>query len=119
MNFCSLTMFVYVIQRRNMKKSHSHAKHVWFDSLDSQSDMTSILDLSSRNSTLVIKNGVGEKAWLPESPDFYGFYNYKTEVTKFGSLKWTKTIVDHDAEQDKSYPISVELKINTLVLPNF
>ena len=101
-----------------MKKSHSHAKHVWFDSLDSKSDMTSTLDLSSGHSTSVIKNGVGEKAWMPISPDFYGFYDYQTEVTKFGSLKWTKTMVDYDAEQDKSYPISRELNIDTLVLPN-
>ena len=103
-----------------MKKSHTHAKHVWYASLDSHTDMTSIFDEPSQNRTSVITNGVGEKAWKPESIDHHGFYNFTIDVTNFVSLKWTDYLVDYGAKKDKSYPISYpELDINTLTLPKF
>ena len=95
-----------------MKKSHTHAKHLWYASINPNTDMTS--KLSNKPS---VTNGVGEKAWKPKSDDCHGIYKYETNVTRFVSLKWTQNMVD--ANENENYPISIIKEINTLTLPEF
>ena len=70
--------------------------------------MESIFEWSQySNGSKKIINSVGEKAWLPESAEFFGFYNYQTAVPEC-QLEWTEEI--HDKKEEK-FPKKMEIKI--------
>ena len=59
-----------------------------------------------------IINAVGEKAWIPDSIEYYGFYNFQTAVPEtFSRLNWT---IELNADQ-QNYPKMMEFDIDKLV----